>query len=81
MNFPEIHNLVEQEISWSSLFRKMLAEFTPEERERMVLFREVQRFFDVRVETLSLIGGWNYWPDGTCDDETLNAKLGENSHF
>lgn len=61
--------------SWTSLFRAILADFPPGERFRMVLFRELQLHFDVPIETLSLIGAWDYWPGGGYCDEELNLKL------
>lgn len=58
------------------MFRQILAEAEPEDRVRMYLFRELWRFFDVRVQTLILIiADWSYWTEGQYDDETLNAML------
>lgn len=69
-----ITTLLQSGASWTAVFRAMLAEVAHEERTRMVLFRELQCHFDVRIETLSMIGGWDYWNGGGYDDSVLNAK-------
>lgn len=75
MTNNQIIALLQSGASWTSIFRAILAESPPEERSRMILFRELQCHFDVRIETLSVIGGWDYWSDGGYNDDTLNRKL------
>lgn len=75
MNSEKLKILMENDLPWSTLFREILAETTPENRGRMFLFNELRRNFHLQVETLSLIGGWNFWEDGGYDDEVLTAKL------
>lgn len=75
MDHQHISALVQKGLPWTDVFRRILEEMPPEERNRMVLFRELQQHFDVRIETLSMIGAWKYWPDGRYDDDTLNQRL------
>jgi hypothetical protein len=75
MNTNQIIAILQSGASWTAVFRAILAEVVPEERSRMVLFRELQSHFDVRIETLSMIGGWDYWTSGGYDDTALNEKL------
>lgn len=75
MNYFRISELVRSGSSWTSIFTAILEDAPSGERGRMFLFRELQQYFDVRVETLSMIGGWSYWTAGGYDDETLNAML------
>jgi hypothetical protein len=76
MKTPEVAQLLEEGATWTSILTAVLESHPADKRVRMVLFRELLQLFDVRVETLSIIGGWNYWPDGCAyNDEELNSKL------
>jgi hypothetical protein len=75
MNALQIIPLLENGATWTSIFQELLAEFPLGKRTRMVLFRELERLFEVNIETLSIIGGWAYWIDGGYDDDELNNKL------
>jgi len=75
MKADKIISMLQGGAAWTAVFHAILAEVAPEERCRMVLFRELQCHFDVRIETLSMIGGWDYWSGGGYDDDALNEKL------
>lgn len=75
MEHDNVKSLLESGMSWTAIFRAVLEEVRPEERSRMVLFRELQCHFEVGIETLSMIGGWDYWSGGGYDDIALDARL------
>jgi len=81
MKIEEVKKQLEDNVSWTTLFKTILNEFPAEKRNRMALFRELQCHFEVRVTTLSMIGGWDYWGDGSYTDDDLNKELQDRLHL
>ena len=71
----EIKEQLENDVSWTTLFKVILNEYPIGKRNQMVFFRELQCHFEVKVTTLSMIGGWDYWDNGSYIDDDISKEL------
>lgn len=71
----ELQKWLDDGLQWTDIFARILSSMPENERTRGRFFGKVIELCDIRIEDLSMIGGWNHWNGEGFDDSRLNQML------